>query len=227
MGKVHLAESADKAQLNKALLPPKDPMTCCVFVARRLQEFWNLKDPLRPDAPQGKLAQFWQNDAGIPAKDERDAIAKRAETLKRNRKTSTCTVYPIHVGNQSDKPAAVALASMLSEAELCKTRTSDTDPALKIAGHSNEQKVLWDTARAFRDFIRKNPPATDYVAYADYGLSGTQVHHVHVIVCDRAGDWVLIEMQNSHHPDFQRIAPKSAADCSRLVVARWKDWLCE
>lgn len=93
--------------------------------------------------------------------------------------------------------------------------------------HSNQQKVLWDTARAFRDFVRKNPPATDYVAFADYGLSDTQVHHVHLIVCDRAGDWVLIEMQNSHHPDFQRIDPKSAAECSRLVVARLKDWLSE
>lgn len=35
-GKVLLAESADKAQLDKTLLPPKDPMTCCVFVSRRL-----------------------------------------------------------------------------------------------------------------------------------------------------------------------------------------------
>jgi hypothetical protein len=34
-------------------------------------------------------------------------------------------------------------------------------------------------------------------------------------------------MQNSHHPDFERIAPKSAADCSRLVVVRLKDSLSE
>ncbi len=226
-GKVLLAESADKAQLDKALLPPKDPMTCCVFVSRRLQAFWNLKDPLRPDAPKGKMAQFWQKDAGIPGKDELEAIAKRSETLRNNIKTASCTVYPIHVGGRSDKQTAAELVAMLNEAALGKAQTSETDPALKVAGHSNEQKVLWDTARAFRDFIRKNQPATDYAVYADYGLSGTNVHHVHVIVCDRAGDWVLIEMQNSHHPDFERIDPKSAADCSRLVVARLKDSLSE
>jgi len=226
-GKVMLAESADKAQLDKALHSPKDPMTCCVFVARRLQEFWQLKDPLRPDAPQGKMAQFWQKDAGVPGKDELDAIAKRAATLKKNSKTSTCTVYPIHVGDQSNKQTAAELVVMLNESALCKTQVSETDPALKISGHGNEQKVLWDTARAFRDFVRKNPPATDYVAFADYGLFDTQVHHVHLIVCDRAGDWVLIEMQNSHHPDFQRIAPESAAHCNRLVVARLKDWLSD
>jgi len=99
--------------------------------------------------------------------------------------------------------------------------------SLHTAAKGNVQKVLWDTARAFRDFVRKNPPATDYVAFADYGLSDTQVHYVHLIICDRAGDWVLIEMQNSHHPDFQRLAPESAADCNRLVVARLKNWLSE
>ena len=226
-GKVLLAESAGKAHFDKAPLRPKDPMTCCVFVSRRLQEFWKLEDPLRPNAPRGKMARFWQKDAGIPAKDELDAITKRLETLKKNIKTATCTVYPVRVGRQSDKQCAVDLVAMLNEGGLCKAETSEIDPALKIAGHSNEQKVLWDTARAFRDFIKKNRPTTDYAVYADYGLFGTKVHHVHVIVCDRSGDWVLIDMQNSHHANFQRIDPKSAADCNRLLLARLKGWLSE
>lgn len=226
-GKVLLAESADKAQWDKTPLPPKDPMTCCIFVSRRLQEFWKLEDPLRSDAPQGKMAQFWQKDAGIPGKEELDAIAKRTETFKSRIKTATCAVYPIRVGGQSDKQTAAGLVAMLNEAAWCKAQATETDPTLKIAGHSNEQKVLWDTARAFRDFVRKNQPATDYAVLADYGLAGTKVHHVHVIVCDRAGDWVLIDMQNSHHPDFERIDPKSAADCNRLVLARLKRWLSE
>lgn len=229
-GKVLLAESAGKAQLDKAPLRPKDPMSCCVFVGRRLQEFWKLEDPLRPNAPEGKMARFWREDAGIPAQDELDAIAKRAEALKKNVKTATCTVYPVHMwGGQperSDKQCAVDLVAMLNEDGL-KAETSETDPALKIAAHSNEQKVLWDTARAFREFVKKTRPTTDYAVYADYGLFGTKVHHVHVIVCDRSGDWVLIDYQNSHHADFERIDPKSAADCNRLLLARLKGWLSE
>lgn len=226
-GKVLLAESAGKAQFDKAPLRPEDPMTCCAFVGQRLQEFWKLEDPLRANAPEGKMARFWKKDAGIPAQDELDAIAKRSEILKKNLKTATCTVYPVHVGQQSDKQCAVDLVATLNEAGLCKARTSQTDPALKIAGHSNEQKVLWDTARALRGFVKKNRPVTDYAVYADYGLSGTKVHHVHVIVCDRSGDWVLIDMQNSHHADFQEIDPKSAEDCNRLVVRRLEKWLSD
>jgi hypothetical protein len=226
-GRVVFAESAGKAQLEKAPLPPKDPMTCCLFVSRRLQELWKLKDPLRPDAPSGKMARFWQEDAGIPDEDELDAIEKRSETLKRNIKTATCTVYPIRVGGESDKQCAADLVAMLNERGLGKAETSQTDPALKIAGHSNEQKVLWDTARAFREFVKKNPPASDYAVYADYGLYGSKVRYVHVIVCDRGGDWVLIDLQNSHHPDFQQIDPKTAADASRLLLTRLKGWLNE
>ena len=226
-GKVLLAESADQAQFDKAPVRPKDPMTCCVFVSRRLQEFWKLEDPLRPNAPEGKMARFWQQDAGIPAEDELDAITKRSETLKKNHETATCTVYPIRVGRKSDKQCALDLVAMLNEGGLCKAEVSETDPALEIAAHTNEQRVLWDTARAFRDFIKQNRPTTDYAVYVDYGLDGTNVHHVHAIICERSGDWILIDMQNSHHPMFERIDPKSAADCNRLLLARLKGWLSE
>ena len=226
-GKVLLAESAGKAQFDKAEHPPKDPMSCCVFVGRRLAEFWKLEDPLRPNGPEGKMARFWQKDAGIPAQEELDAIERRSQTLKENFKTATCTVYPVNVGRKSDKQCTVDLVTMFNEGGFGKATTSNTDPALKIAGHSNQQKVLWDTARAFREFVKKNRPTTDYAAYADYALHGTNVRYVHLIVCDRSGDWVLIDMQNSHHPDFERIDPKSAAGCNRLLLARLQGWLSE
>lgn len=226
-GKVLLADSAGKAEFEKASLHPQDPMSCSIFVGRRLQEFWQLEVPMRPNAPTGKMARFWKQDAGIPNQDELDAMAKRMETLKKNIKTATCTIYPIRVGKQSDKQSALELVAMLNQSEMCKAESSLTDPALKIAAHTNEQKVLWDTARAFRDFVKKNQPTTDYAVYADYGVFDGQAHYVHAIICDRAGNWVLIDMQNSHHPDFERIDPKSAADCNCLLLARINGWLSE
>ena len=89
-----------------------------------------------------------------------------------------------------------------------------------------------DTARAFRDFLRKNPPETGYALLADYGIgkseSGkTTVGAVHLIVCDRQGDWVLVDYQNSHHADFQEIDPRSRDDCNRLAARRLKSRLSD
>jgi len=98
-------------------------------------------------------------------------------------------------------------------------------PQPQIPGAPNEQKVLWDTARAVQKFVKENPPKTDCVLFADYrgaklDQNQWKVGYVHLIVCDRQGEWVLIDFQNSHHADFQSIEPKSKADCNRLAVKR-------
>ena len=229
-GKLILAESDNKRTYSKTSdLPPKDLMGCSVFIARRVQKLWGLPDPLRADAPTGKLHEQWGNKTGVPTKSEVAKIEKRLEVLKKNLKTSELTVYPIRIG--TDKSAngelAVGLSQTLSEQKLCRAKVSTADPKLQIKGDPNEQKVLWDTARAFREFVRKNPPDTDYALYADYGMWVPKVHHVHFIVCDRTGDWVLVDYQNSHHADFQEIDPESAEDCNRLVVKRLRHRLAD
>jgi hypothetical protein len=224
-GKVVLAEAADKTALDRAEPRAKDPMSCCIFVARRLQKLWDLEDPLREDAPQGKMARFWQQDAGIPSEQEFRAIEKRAEELKRKIASSTCTVYPVHLGDNFDKGCATQLAKMIQEVTGADVAVSEAIADVKVPRHSNEQKVLWDTARAFQDFVKDNPPDTDYALFADYALAGGKVFYVHAVVCDRSGDWVLVELQNSHHPLFAEIQPQSGQDANRLLVANLRQWL--
>ncbi|MBN2474930.1 MAG: hypothetical protein JXB62_10010 [Pirellulales bacterium] len=225
-GKVILAARDDeKTYADTGKVRPKDPMTCSLFVANKLRKQWNLADPLRKDAPQGKMARHWDEEAGLPPKAEIAAIKGRMETLLKNRATSRFVVYPVRIGTAADKQCAVKLAAMLSEQDICRAVAADLDPKLQIPGNPNEQKVLWDTARAFRRFVRENPPREDYAVYADYGIGRSaagkmKVGHVHVIVCDRAGEWVLLDYENSHHADFQAIGPESPDDCNRLVVRR-------
>ncbi|MGB2987081.1 MAG: hypothetical protein WBE26_14505 [Phycisphaerae bacterium] len=45
---------------------------------------------------------------------------------------------------------------------------------------------------------------------------------MHFVVCDGAGDWVIVDPQNSYQEDFQRIKPTTLADCDRLVLERLK-----
>ena len=70
-GNVVLTETTDRdgfAQSGRSA--PKDPMSCCVFIASRLEEPWNLSDPLRANAPRGKVEENWRKKSGLPSDDE-------------------------------------------------------------------------------------------------------------------------------------------------------------
>ena len=194
----------------------------------QLREFWGLADPEEKDAPEGKMAKLWAEKSGLPPKSEREAIESRLNAVKKTFKTSTVAVYPIRV--ESGTQVAARLAEMLTQEGLCRAEASSTDPKLPIQGSTNQTRILWDTARAFRDFLRKNPPAADYALFANYGIGRssdgkTVVGGIQFILCDRSGDWVLLELQNDHHSDFQRIDPQSPDDCNRLVTESLKNRL--
>ena len=41
-----------------------------------------------------------------------------------------------------------------------------------------------------------------------------------LVVCDHNGEWVIVDFQNDHFPDFQAVELKSGDDCDRLVTKR-------
>lgn len=209
-------------------IAPKNPMMCCVFLARKVQKLWGLADPLRKEGPPGKLEARLRNEAGAPSRQEREQMATRFRSMQANLANARLTVYPVR--SAADKRCAEQLAGMLNEQGICTCEVAQEGPSFAVKGHFDEQKVLWDTAKAFRDYLRANPADTEYALYADYGIgrgsSGqAKVGHVHFLVCDRAGDWVLVDYQNSHHRDFLRINPRSSEDCNRLVSERLKGYL--
>ena len=48
---------------------------------------------------------------------------------------------------------------------------------------------------------------------------------MHFAVCDRQGDWVIVDLQNSHHPDYQSIKPTSTDRCEELLLKRLQGYL--
>ena len=231
-GKVIFADLANQEAFSRSKVKPDCPMTCTLFVAGRLGEVWELADPLREDVPEGKMAEIMRKRSGLPSEEELAAMNKRLEAVKGKFATSTVTVYPIHLWQGWDKSSAPQLARMLNEQAICRAKVSEIDPELTVQGDPNEQKVLWDTARSFREFVRNNPPATQYALLADYGLSSSSdgkqlANHVHLILCECTGDWVLVDFQNSHHGDFQNVAPKTVDGCNRLAALRLKSRLSE
>ncbi|NNE07693.1 MAG: hypothetical protein HKN20_03940 [Gemmatimonadetes bacterium] len=105
---------------------------------------------------------------------------------------------------------------------------SEEAPLLKGEGWPNEMAVLWIFARAAREQVREQPQGSGYALFADYWFAPDgRVWAVHFVVCDQNGDWVIVDMQNSHHEDFRKIDPKDIADCDRIVQERLAMYLKE
>lgn len=159
-----------------------------------------------------------------PTQSEFAAMDERLKTMKKSGASARVLVYPTRVGgDHTDQTCAMHLAELLNEAKLCQATTAKTGPLLEGAGWPNEMQVLWLFARAAREYTQQNPVDSDYVLFADYWFAPDgRVWAVHFVLCDRAGDWVIVDLQNNHQEDFQRIDPKTLADCDRLVCERLK-----
>jgi len=204
-------------------LHPREPMTCCQLLAGRLREALALDDPLRADAPKGKLSERLERRSGVPTAEERRALESAFAEFKQRAAEATLTVYQVRVNDELDKEATEQLVAALGAAgRLSKVATAEKPLVLDVVHDMNEQKVLWSLARDLRTALQKHPAAPDYVLYAHYlmGPKPGQVHAVHFVICTGGGDWVLVDFQNDHHADFQRIDPQSTEDCARLVAER-------
>jgi hypothetical protein len=198
-------------------------------MAERLRCNLGLKES--NEAPKGKMAKLWEQKSALPPESERSAMSNRQEMMKKTAKTARLTIFPVRIGSESSEENAKHLAELLQEDKALQVKVSNKSPDLQIKGSSNEQRVLWDMARAFRDYVRNNPSDTEYTLYADYmiarkiGEKNEIVRAVHFAVCDPKGEWVIVDFQNDYQADFKSVKPKSKEDCDRLVVRRLKSYL--
>jgi hypothetical protein len=191
----------------------QEPMTAMCLLAARLRPVFKTDESCGDTGHEGKFARLMQERSGLPPESERKAMSPRLEALKAAGNSASLAVYAVN---------APKLAELISAAALAKASAA-ADPAIHVAPNMNEQKMLWDAARAFREYLRKNPASSDYAVFADY--IGQGAGGVHFIVANRAGEWVIVDFQNDHHPDFQAIAPKTPDDGARLVAKRLQGYL--
>ncbi len=231
-GNVVLAEEIQKDAFAKsAPMLPKDPMTCCVFIAHRLRKPWDLPDPLREGAPRGKVQENWRKKSGVPTDEELAALKERGAKLSKKLADSSLEICPAYAFRKSAPETPAKLAALLADVGFSSVQAVEKGPDLKVPGSPNEQEVLWRTARKARAYFQENAPACEYVLIADFGMGRidgkVKVGAVHWFVFDKRGDWVMVDYQNSHHDDFQRIDPDSVEDCLELVKVRLKKQLAE
>jgi hypothetical protein len=207
----------------------RDPMTFSVLLVERLGPQLGLNDETAKAAKPGKLAALLDQRSGLPPENERAALPERQQTMKPALPGATLLIYPARIGgNQTSLPSATNIVRLLNQAGLCKAVPADATVLLKASqADPNELKTLWDLAREFRDYVRAHPPAADYALYADYVFNPQNAEQgfVHFVVCDRKGEWVIVDMQNSHQPDYQSIGIISRERCDQLLVKRLEGYL--
>ena len=202
----------------------RDPMTMSFLLVQRLSPQLGLNEQTAKAAKPGKMAVIMDQRSGLPPANERSALPERQKAMKRALPGATLLVYPARiVGNEVSVPSATNIVRLLNQAGLCQAVQSEQPVLLKTSlADPNELKGLWNLAREFRSFVRANPPAADYALYADYVFNPKNAEQglVHFVVCDRKGEWVIVDMQNSHHPDYQSIGIISRDRCDQLLVKR-------
>jgi hypothetical protein len=169
---------------------------------------------------------MWAHKSGTPTDAEIEAMEKALAVLKKAGKDARIQIFPVRVNGKVDRAGAEQLASLLNETVEGRAQVAAENPNFDIQRNSNEQRVLWDMARAFRLYMKSNQAKT-YSLYGDYMLSPRdgRVMAVHFAICDPKGEWVIVDFQNSHHEDFQSVDPKSVKDCNQLVAKRLKGYL--
>jgi hypothetical protein len=207
----------------------RDPMTFSVLLAERLGPQLGLNEETARAAKPGRLAAILDQRSGLPPENERAALPERQRVMKQALPGATLLVYPARIGgNQTSVSSATNIVRLLNQAGLCKAVPAEQPVLLKTSlADPNELKALWNLAREFRDFVRTNPPAADYALYADYVFNPQNADQgfVHFVVCDRRGEWVILDLQNSHQADYQSIGIISRDRCDQLLVKRLAGYL--
>jgi hypothetical protein len=207
-------------------MKPKHPMACACILAMQVRPLLILASP-EGRAKEGRLTRLARLEAGVPDEKEFEAMRSRAEVFKRSSGTVIMRIFAVRVFESTHKDGANHLATLINEQKLCRAQVVDKPLYLDIKRDRNELAVVWSMARAFQAYLKENPIDVDYALYADY-LMNTEtgrVGGVHFAICNKKGEWVVVDYENSHHADFQSVRPRSLQDCNRLVIRRLRHYL--
>ena len=206
----------------QALASPRDPMTLLVFLVERLRPAFSLSHDTANKRSHEQEDRMTANRGYGPASEIEGQMPSRLKTMKASRQKATLMVLGVRMTGTVNLTNSNDLAKRITETKLFKTATRSRPPVLleRSATDGDQLKYLWAIAREFQAYVKNNPPDADYVLYADYMFNRQhwQQGGVQFVVCDRQGEWVLAELTNSDHEDYQRVKPISAEGCDKLLV---------
>lgn len=215
-GAVAWADTQGKGSRAFDRASPGEPLAATMFMVDRLRPLLNLDS--RERSAVGPIEGQWKIRTGLPTDAERTAMDDRLRAFASSSPSTTLAVYrPIDAAPRV--ASASALAAMISDQQLFRAVPVELAPPAGEQG-MNQQRALWSLAAQFSEFLRANPPETEYALAVEYARSDNRIVGVQLVICTAKGEIVAADLQNDHLPDFQAMCPKSSEVCDRLVVRR-------
>ena len=136
---------------------------------------------------------------------------------------TTITVFPAFVRdgeqNRYEATAAKTIADFLTEADLATATVSTAEVPITSKWGMNQAKMFRGSATNFREYVGRHPLETDYALLPEYLILGRgAVGGVHVYLVDAEGTVAYASLFNSHHEEFNDVAPKTVDDCTTIVI---------
>lgn len=212
------------AEFQRTAAKDPDPLGCSTLVAERLFALadWR-KAP--GSVKDGKLSQRWREKSGVPERKQLAAMKTRLQALQQDLAHAKFVVLPVLRDGGQDADAAARLAEACGQA-LGGATVRAGEGKLEVPPASNEQKRLWDLARALGKAATDKPLAGEHVIGVDLGLDRVRGSgFVHVVVCNAAGEPVAADFVNDQNPVWTKAAPKELADLEAIAVARLRTLL--
>lgn len=208
----------------QALVSPRDPLTLIAFLVERLSPQLSLNEETAKNRSHELEDRSKAKSGYGPASETKERMPARLKSMKESRQQAALMVLGVRMDHAVNVTNASDVAKRISAAKLFRTAVpAKQSLAIEASMAGGDQmKYLWDIAREFQAFVKKNPPDADYVLFADYLFNRQNWRQggVEFVVCDRQGEWVLAELTNSDQDDYRRVKPISAEGCDQLVVER-------
>jgi hypothetical protein len=199
------------------------PMHALMSVIGTMHFISDLKEPDWDNRKYGPFARRMSQQAGMLSSEDWEAMKERFKAARGSFKEASLTIYPFRIWKQKEgsDEGAVALAEKFNEAGIFKSAiVAEADTGLvakRDPDNPGQQKIIADSARDFRKYLKEHPPATDYALLVDVTIP---VHHIHFVLCGKSGEWLHFDITNSHHEDYRELKPKTVEDCAKLVFQR-------
>jgi len=135
---------------------------------------------------------------------------------------TSITVFPAFVrrgqSGSWDERSAQTVGAFFGDKGLATVTVSDAHVPIIGSWHSNQARMLAESAEAFASYVKAHPISTEFALMPEYLMLRSRAGGVHCYVADAQGRLAYVILQNSHWTEFAEVDPKSVDDCTEVLV---------